>query len=212
MEGGRDWEIRFREIASIARVEGGARVVLFNGDELDLTGERDVDSRNRGILISDPRLGLVEVEWSEFQVLRFHDADAVVGYDAFDGGHPLVGTVVTQSGEEIDGVIRWDADEEGSWELLNGRADDVTFTIEFSEVNRIVRGEVFGAAVTLLDGRTFQLDDSNDVDWDNKGILIAPEAASGGGGPDPSGGWRLVPWDQFKEARFRHATQMAGGR
>ena len=211
MEGGRDWEIRFREIASIARVEGGARVVLFNGDELDLTGERDVDSRNRGILISDPRLGLVEVEWSEFQVLRFHDADAVVGYDAFDGGHPLVGTVVTQSGEEIDGVIRWDADEEGSWELLNGRADDVTFTIEFSEVNRIVRGEVFGAAVTLLDGRTFQLDDSNDVDWDNKGILIAPEAASGGGGPDPSG-WRLVPWDQFKEARFRHATQMAGGR
>ena len=211
MEGGRSWEIQFREIASIARVEGGARVVLVDGDELDLTGERDVDRRNRGIQISDPALGLVEVEWSEFEVLRFHDADVVVGYDAFDGGHPLVGTVVTQSGEEIEGLIRWDADEEGSWELLNGRADDVTFSIEFSQVSRIVRGEVYGAAVTLLDGRTFELDDSNDVDWDNKGILIAPEASSGGGGPDQSR-WRLVPWDQFKEARFRHAPMIPAGR
>ena len=210
-EGGRDREIRFGEIASIARVERGARVVLVDGDQFDLTGERDVDRRNRGIQISDPGLGTVEVEWSEFEILRFHAANAVVRYDAFDGGHPLVGTVVTQSGEEIDGMIRWDADETGSWEFLNGRADDVTFTIEFSKVSRIVRGEVFGAAVTLLDGRTFQLDDSNDVDWDNKGILIALDAASGGGGPDEPD-QRLVPWDEFKEARFRHDPSRAGAR
>ncbi|MCH7935053.1 MAG: hypothetical protein IIC36_13755, partial [Gemmatimonadetes bacterium] len=149
MEGGRNREIRFGEIASIARIEGvtrragGARVVLVDGDELDLTGDRDVDRRNRGIQISDPGLGLVEVEWEEFRILRFHEADAVVGYDAFDGGHPLVGTLVTQSGEEIDGLIRWDADEGGSWEFLNGRADDVIFTVEFGQVSRITRGEVF---------------------------------------------------------------------
>ena len=68
-----------------------------------------------------------------------------------------------------------------------------------------------GAAVTLLDGRTFELDRSNDVNWDNKGILIAPEGPNNGGG---SGGsrWRLVPWDQFKEARFRHDTRAQSGR
>ncbi len=211
MQGGRNREIRFGEIASIARIRRGARVVLVDGEEVDLTGDRDVRRGNRGIQISDPGLGMVEVEWSEFRILRFHEADAVVGYDSFDGGHPLVGTVVTQSGEEIDGVIRWDADEAGSWELLNGREDDVIFTIEFSYVSRIVRGEVFGATVTLLDGRSFELDDSNDVDWDNKGILIAPQAATGSGGPDESR-WRVVPWDQFKEVRFRHDPALEGSR
>ena len=211
MQGGRSREIRFGEIASIARVRRGARVELFDGEELDLTGNRDVQRGNRGIQISDPGLGVVEVEWSEFRILRFHEADAVVGYDSFDGGHPLVGTVVTQSGEEIEGVIRWDADEAGSWEFLNGRADDVIFSIEFSKVSRIVRGEVFGASATLLDGRSFELDDSNDVDWDNKGILVAPQAASSSGGPDESR-WRVVPWDQFKEIRFRHDPTLEGSR
>ena len=65
--------------------------------------------------------------------------------------------MVTRSGEEIDGVIRWDADEAASWEFLDGRADDVVFTIEFGNVSRIKRGQAFGATVTLLDGRTFEL-------------------------------------------------------
>ncbi len=101
---------------------------------------------------------------------------------------------------------------------MNGRADDVVFTIEFSKVSRIVRGEVFGATVTLLDGRTFELDNydvvwdnSDDVNWDNRGILIAPEGANGSGGPDWSR-WRVVPWDEFKEAHFRHDPKIADGR
>ena len=231
VDGGDERQIRFDEIASIARVPGGARIVLVNGVERDLTGTRDVGRRNRGIQISDMGLGRVEVEWSEFRVLRLHEPEQVVGYDAFDGGRLLVGTVVTQSGEEIDGLIRWDADEAASWEMLNGRADDVDFTIELGNVSRIERGEAFGATVTLLDGRTFELDgrtlerdgrtspldDSNDVDWDNKGILIAPlddsgtSTADGGGGANPSR-WRVVTWDEFREIRFRpDATARSGG-
>ena len=207
--GGRDRSIRFGDIASIERVPGGARVSLVDGGQLDLTNNRDVSRRNRGIQISDPALGMVEVEWREFRILRFHDADVVVGYDAFDGGHPLVGTVVTESGEEIDGVIRWDADEAGSWEFLNGRADDVVFTVEFSQVSRIVRGGAVGVTVTLLDGRTFGLDDSSDVDWDNRGILITPEGRSVGNREDGSR-WRVIPWDEFQEVRFRHDSNADG--
>jgi len=210
MDGGGDRDIRFGEIASIARIPGGARVVLVDGGELELRGTNDVGRRNRGIQISDPGLGMVEVEWREFEILRFHEAGEVVGYDAFDGGHTLVGTVVTQSGEEIDGVIRWDADEAASWELLNGREDDVVFSIEFGQISRIER-EVFGARVTLLDGRTFELEDSNDVDWDNKGILIAPEGSNDGGEAEESR-WRMISWDEFKEVRFRHDTDFDGGR
>ena len=182
---------------------------LVDGGELDLRGTSDVGRRNRGIQISDPGLGMVEVEWREFEILRFHDAGEVIGYDAFDGGHTLVGTVVTQSGEEIDGVIRWDADEAASWELLNGREDDVVFSIEFSQVSRIER-RAFGARVTLLDGRTFDLEDSNDVDWDNKGILIAPEGSDDDGSDQSR--WRVITWDEFKEVRLRHGTNFDSGR
>ena len=209
MDGGDELNIRFSEIASIARVSGGARVVLTNGDELDLTGSNDVDRGNRGIQISDPNLGMVEVAWRDFQILRFHEADQIVGYDAFDGGHPLRGTVVTQSGEQIEGAIRWDADEAGSWEFLNGRTDAAVFTIEFGQVSRIERGEAFGAKVTLRDGRVFELDDSNDVDWDNKGILIAPIGADGGNDPDGSR-WRVIPWDDFREITFQHGETVEG--
>ncbi len=224
MQGGDDREIRFDEIASIARVPGGARIVLVNGNVRELTGTRDVDRRNRGIAISDPRLGTVEVEWGEFRILRFHVPEASFGYDTFDGGRLLVGTLVTQLGEEIDGVIRWDADEAASWEMLNGRADDVDFTIEFGNVSRIERGEAFGATVTLLDGRAFELDgrtfeadgrtfplgDSNDVSWDNKGILIQPEVADGASQADQSR-WRVSPWDEFREVRFRPDTTARSG-
>lgn len=219
MEGGDERRIRFDEIVSIERVRRGARIVLINGVERELTGTRDVDRRNRGVRISDPGLGMVEVEWSEFEILRFHQPEEVADYDTFDGGRLLVGTVITQSGEEIEGVIRWDADEAASWEMLNGRAGDVTFTIEFANVSRIERGEVFGATITLLDGRTFELDDSNDVDrgdsndvgWDNKGILIQPEGARGANGV-ASTRWRVIAWDEFREVRFRHdSTGPSGG-
>jgi len=92
----------------------------------------------------------------------------------------LRGTVVTESGEQIEDEIRWDADEAGSWEFLNGRNEDgVVFTIEFGFLSRIERREAWGSLVTLLDGRSFELEDSNDVDWDNKGILIAPTGSTG---------------------------------
>jgi hypothetical protein len=202
--GGDDLDIRFSEITSIARLGGGARVVLIDGTVLDLRGSNDVTRRNRGIQISDPNLGMVEVEWRDFEILRFHEADAVVGYDAFDGGHLLRGTVTTQSGEQVEGEIRWDADEAGSWEFLNGRdEDDVVFTIEFGLVSRIERREAWGAQVTLLDGRTFELEDSNDVDWDNKGILIAPTGGTQSRVADGSR-WRVIPWDEFREVRFDH--------
>ena len=210
IDSGKDRDIRFGEIASIQRISGGVRVVLRAGEEVDLWGTNDVGSGNRGIQISDHGLGLVDVQWREFESLHLQDPSRVVDYEAFDPGQTLVGTVTTQSGEALTGVIRWDADEAESWELLNGSRDDVLFSIEFGQVSRIERSDVFGATVTLLDGRVFELDDSNDVDWDNRGILIAPEGEDRG---EVDGSrWRVIHWDEFREVRFRHEPKTDSGR
>ncbi len=199
MQGGRDHEIPFARIASIVKIRRGARVVLKDGRTLDLTGTNDVDDDIRGVQVADPELGLVDLEWEAFRSVEFAPLPPAVGYEDFDGGRPLVGTVTTQSGEDLAGSIRWDADEGASWEFLNGWSDGVEFTIELRHVDRIERGEAFGAHVTLVDERSFVLDDSNDVNWDNKGILVAPESAD----LDDASAWRLVSWDEFKQVELR---------
>ena len=206
-EEGDEHRIPFREIASIEGHRRGSTVTLVSGRVLELDDSNDVDRGNRGIQISDPGLGMVEVEWEEFRRADFGPAPTPgVGYDAFDGGHPLRGTVVTQAGEEISGLLRWDADEQWSWELLDGWLEEVDYTIEFGNITHIRRNEAVGVVVTLTDGRTLEVHDGNDVDWDNKGILVSPEGTSG---PSEAPQFRYVHWDDFREVRFDHPTRGA---
>lgn len=193
-EHGRDREIPFRLIAAVERAgSGGARVFLRSGEEVLLRGSNDVNDRNRGITVSDPELGSVTVGWAAFDALRFTDPPAGFGgYDAFDGGRPLWGTVVAEDGSRHTGYIRWDNDEEATWELLNGGAEGVEFEIEFAKVARIRRLGRWGSEVTLTDGRVFELEDSNDVDEGNKGIYVT----------DEEGTVQLVRWYDVDEVVF----------
>ena len=212
----RERNIPFQDIQAVEKGRGGTRVTLTSGEEVGVL-ERGSD-RYRRVRVSDPALGRVDLEWDAFRSLQLHDSPGEAGYDAFDEGHPLFGTVVTQEGEEITGRIRWDADEEWSWEILDGRSDDVDFSIEFGKILHIERGDAEGARVTLIDGRTFELTGSNDVGGDNKGIFVFPpggeemEEAETPSPPERSGGaeWRYVAWEDFGAVRFRHGD--AGAR
>lgn len=194
-EHGRGRKIPFDRIAAIERDGSeGARVVLENGEEITLRGSNDVDSSNRGIAVDDPTLGQVQVDWGDFDEVRFSDAPSKgLGYDDFDGGRHLEGTVETVDGREVRGAIRWDNDEEYSWEILDGRQGDVDFDIEFAQVRSIVPHDDWSADVTLRDGRTFRLEGSNDVDDDNKGIYVTPEG----------GETQLVRWRDLRQVTFR---------
>ncbi len=196
-----DHEIRFDRIRSLTRIPGGTRVEYTDGGTLDLRGTNDVDRGNRGVRIADPGLGVVVVPWEHLEAVRFHEAGGTAGeYGGFDGGRLLTGTVVTHEGEEIRGELRWDADEAGSWEILNGEAQGVEYDIEFGFVRRIAPGEEDGATVTLADGRTLELSGSRDVGPDNKGVMVTSgeRAEARDGGP----AWRLIPWSDIREVHF----------
>jgi len=197
---GRDREIPFREIAAIERDWDGSRVTLVDGQELQISGSNDVGDGHRGVQISDPALGMVEVEWDEFESVRFHAPDAEPVRDDFTGGHRLRGVVSTRGGDELTGWIRWDADESRSWQFLDGVWRDVVFDIEFGHIDRIERSSSRSAFVTLLDGREFELEDSNDVDEDNKGIFVEVSGESG----EEDGSWIRIGWDEFQAIRFLH--------
>lgn len=197
--------IPFERIQSLERTTRGVSATLVTGEVLNLDREERAPFRSPGpVRVSDPSLGMVEVEWQAFRSIRFHAPAQPVGYDAFDGGQALHGTVITRDGEELTGHIRWDSDEEWSWERLDGFSEDVDFAIEFANILRIERAGEDGARVTVLDGRTFELTGSNDVDPNNKGIFVFPAGSGEPGAADPSRDpeWRYVAWEEFHAARF----------
>ncbi len=220
----RDREISFDRIATIRPNDRGATVTLVGGESIELLDSDDVTRDNDGIQISDPGLGQVEVEWKDLESARFHPPERATSHSAFDGGHALRGTVVTASGKELTGRIGWDADEEYSWEILDGTRDGVIFDVEFGMVSHIERfvdvgteiesvnvgfgvrveaRRIKGVRVTLLDGRVLELEGSNDVNDENKGILVLID---GGESPSPSDEpeWIMVRWQDFQELRFDH--------
>lgn len=192
-ERGRDREISFGKIKSIERYSSrAAQVNLTSGDEIVLSGTNDVDDDNRGIVIADPMFGQVTVKWDEFERLDFSPPEVTVSYDDFDGGHPLSGVVYTDNGDSYRGRIRWDNDEEYSWELLDGEYRDVEFDIEFGAIKSIERRSHRSANVELWDGRRFRLSGSNDVDDDNKGIFVITD----------NGDKVMVEWDELNRVEF----------
>ena len=188
---GRRMKIPFGDIAAIERNSSWAsKVTLTSGETVVLEGTNDVDSSIGGIEVSDATLGSVKLDWDEFRQVRFHGTNDEVAAANFDGGAPLRGTVVTIDGERHSGQIVWDADEMYTWEMLNGDINDIEFHIEFGNIAGIMKTNS-GAQVTLRDGRTFDLSDSNDVDRGNRGILIRTD------GRDFE-----VDWNDFAEVSF----------
>jgi hypothetical protein len=99
--------------------------------------------------------------------------------------------VVTRSGEEITGDIRWDDDEQYSWEILNGYVGDSELQVELGQVARIAR-QGDGATVELRDGRSLTLTGSNDVDSSNRGVVV-----------ERNGEARRIDWSDFVELRLQ---------
>lgn len=119
-------------------------MTLRDGEQWVLRGTNDVDRDNRGVDISDPGLGRVVVAWEEFDALTFHPRRGEsAAYVDFSGGGPLY-----------------------------GRSDGVDLDIEFARIRSIDKAGVSSVLVTLRDGRTFEIDGSNDVNRGNRGIFV----------------------------------------
>ncbi len=188
-------KIEFKDIKAIERYSSSAATVIFHDDEkIVLRGTNDVDDDNRGIIISDPGFGQVRVSWGEFERLDFSPMGKAVSYEQFDGGKKLRGTVFTDEDKSYTGDIRWDNDEEYTWEFLNGDYRGAEFYIEMGLIKSIEKKSRRTALVKVKDGRTFRLRGSNDVDEDNKGIFITLA----------NGDVEVVEWDEFDRVEFSH--------
>ncbi|MEM8937825.1 MAG: hypothetical protein AAGC64_00595 [Bacteroidota bacterium] len=166
--------IPFGKIQSIAR-DGYSRsiVALKSGRELELRGSNDVNNKNRGIIVTVEGFGRVDIEWEDFDAVVFKEApNSGNDYRSYSAPEPIQGIVSVDNGDEHTGEIIYDLDEEYTIEVLNGKDDDTKFIIPFRNIKLIKPIGSDEAKITLKNGDTLVLEDSQDVGKNHQGILI----------------------------------------
>lgn len=167
-----DLSIAFGKIRSIENEGSSSFVTLKSGRELNLRGSNDVNSSNRGIIVSVEGLGRVDIPWREFEKVTFKDMPKTMKkYSDFNKTSPITGTVITSNGS-YEGKLVFDLDEAFDFESLNGMQDRTEFIIPFANLQRISPKGYRYATVTLKNGDKLTLDDSQDVSDKNTGVLV----------------------------------------
>ncbi len=189
-----DFEIEFGNIRSIKRLSSRAcRVTLKDGRTFRLSGTNDVNDDNRGIFVQDDRYGKIEVQWDEFREVIFEDEDGSgAAYSDFKAAKKIRGSVTTVDGEVHKGDIVFDLDESETFEILNGKLDDMEFNIPFSMIKSITPRGSRSSIVELKNGEKLRLEDGQDVTDSNDGILVFS-------GKDH----QYIPWEDIETIVFK---------
>lgn len=160
---------------------------LRNGKTLELKGSgyNDVGAKIR---VLDQDLGLVSISWDRIEEIEFLSTPSKLE-EKF--GEPLYGTVESDLGT-FTGYVQWDHDERVDTDVLDGDTRDGDVSIAFKKIASIEREGFSRSIVELKSGRVLELRGSNDVNDDNKGIIVTVE---GFGRVD-------MEWEDFDKVTF----------
>jgi hypothetical protein len=180
--------IRMGHVSTLERRGGDAWLLLRTGEEVELSGGGDLGSSVSEILVEDPRGGQVELDWRDIRLIDFVGAPPA----ASTWGDRLYGTLRTRDGERFTGYLVWDMDEVFTGDVLDGEEHGRDREIPFGRIRAIERFSSSAARVFLDDGEEVVLRGSNDVNDDNRDIMVA----------DPAFGEVRVEWDAFDRVEF----------
>jgi hypothetical protein len=157
---------RFGDIRDIRpRADDAADVRLKNGETYKVSGySNDVGGK---IHISDRDTGEMDLHWGRIASIEFLPAPA--GEDP--GVSRLYGAVETDMGS-FEGYIQWDKQECLDTDRLDGDSRDGDVSVKMGDIRSIKRSGRSSSIVTLKDGREMRLRGSNDVNHENRGIMI----------------------------------------
>lgn len=187
--------LMFDKIISIEPHLNRSHVILKSGRELELRGSNDVNSDNKGIIITDEKGMMTDVPWDEFKKLTLMSPPSVAlpRYESFKSQKELTGTVATKSGKTLSGRIVLDLDEEYDFELFQGKEDEIEFTIPLRNMKRIEVTGYNSTDVYLTNGKKLALHESQDVGELNQGVLVF----SGKDHPV------YIPWEEVKDIELK---------
>lgn len=178
---------RFGDIAKLTYL-GRQRVEieLKNGDIIPVKGQGFNDIGGK-IHLFNPRIGKIRFQDEDIRQISFSSAPQ--DWES-TWGTPLIGRVFTESGT-FNGLIQWDKEERFSKDVLNGENEDGEYDISFESIASIQK-DGSGSLVTLLDGKEIFLRGTNDVNRENRGIIVYQQGL----------GRIEIPWEAFVKVEF----------
>lgn len=185
--------VPFGNVKSIERLSNRSRVLLKSGREMELNGTNDVNSENRGIIVTDENGIITDIPWSEFKKLTLAESSTkgLKKYDDFKSQKEIT-TTVNANGKALSGKTVIDLDEEYDFELFQGKDGDVEYSIPMRAIRKIDVINPKSSEVTLKSGKKLTLKESQDVGDLNQGVLIFTSKS------DPV----YVPWNEVKDIEF----------
>ena len=184
----KEFSCQFGEISKIdVRDPERAIVHLKNGIEIEVNGSgyNDIGS---SVELIDEEIGKLKIKWSRIREIVFEDG---TNSDGITFGDVLYAKVQTARKGTMTGYLQWDQDERVSEDMLDGDSRHGDVSIAFSKIAQI-RKEGNGSVVTLKSGRDLFLTDSNDVNSENRGIILFIDGT----------GEVEIPWRSFVSADF----------
>lgn len=189
-----DVSIEFGKIKSIER--NGSRssyIELNSGRKMTIRGTNDVNSENKGIIVTNDKLVRVDIPWQEFKRVTFNKVGAKMkAYSSFNSQKELQGIVKTVDGKSLTGKLIFDLDESFDYEVLQGKDDDIQYVLPFRMISKISPKNYDNSSVTLKNGEQLILGDTQDVSEKNSGVLVFESNSS------PT----YVSWDRIEEISF----------
>jgi hypothetical protein len=161
-------------------------IKLKNGGEIRV--EDDGNDMGEKVQVMDSELGVINVDWDNIERIEFMPTPAKLNQTF---GTPLYGTVEGARKEKYTGFIIWDNDERLTTDKLDGDSEDGDVSIAFGDITMIEKRSR-GSFVTTKSGRELYLTGSNDVNEDNKGVLVVI----------PEIGVVKFSWDAFRRVTF----------
>jgi hypothetical protein len=160
-------------IAAMEKFRRGLKVRFHAGRELELDGTNDVDRRNRGIVVTNTEQGRVEIPWRQFEKVDLEvPGKSIMSRDDFKTYGMIYGTVIDRGGNQYQGKIVYDLDEQFDFEMLDGYIGEIEYKIPFALIREIVPLGFDRAQITLTNGEILRLEDTQDVTDQNDGIII----------------------------------------
>ncbi len=161
-------------------------IKLKNGGQIRVEdGGNDIGEK---VQVMDPELGIISIDWDNIDRIEFLPTPSKLN-QIF--GMPLYGTVEGVRNEKYTGFIVWDNDERLTTDKLDGDSDDGDMSIAFNEITSIERTGR-GSRVVTKSGRDLYLVGSNDVNSENRGVLVVT----------PGVGVVKFSWDAFRRVTF----------
>lgn len=187
---------RFGDIDEI-RVTGGeeADLLMKSGSIVGVDGgSNDVGGE---VTVLDESLGAVELQWKKIERIAFDPTPRNIETPGFR----LHGKLTTEDGDTFEGYVQWDKQECLSIDKLDGESEDGDLSIEMGKIRRISKYSRHGSLVELKDGRELVLRGTNDVNSENRGIMIEDERF----------GRVVVTWDAFDSLEFTETGKTGRG-